>query len=119
MLELTTQPIFGVLLCLIAYAIGVKIKNKINTPVMNPMLIASLLIIGILYLFKVPLENFMVGGKFISMLLAPATAAIAVSMYNQREVIKRNWLPIAIGCVVGATVTLASGWALCNLLKIP
>lgn len=119
MLELTTQPIFGVLLCLIAYAIGVMIKNKIKTPVMNPMLIASLLIIGILYLFKIPLENFMVGGKFISMLLAPATAVIAVSMYNQREVIKRNWLPIVVGCVVGATVTLASVWVLCKLFKIP
>lgn len=118
MIELTKQPLFGVLLCLVTYVAGVKIKEKINTPLMNPMLLASLMIIGILYLFKIPLENFMVGGKFISMLLAPATAVLAVSMYDKREIIKNNWLPIVVGCVVGAAVTLASVWGLCKLFGI-
>lgn len=119
MLELTAQPIFGITLCIVAYVIGVIIKSRFSTPLINPLVIAALIIIGMLYLFKIPLENFMVGGNFISMLLAPATAVIAASMYRQRAVIKRNFLPILVGCTVGVISSLVSVWLLCNLFNLP
>ncbi len=119
MLELTAQPIFGIMLCLAAYTAGVKIKGRFTTPIVNPLVIAAAIIIGVLYIFRIPLENFMNGGRFISMLLAPATAAIAVSMYRQRAVIKRNLIPVIVGCVVGAVSSVISVWLLCKLFKMP
>ncbi len=119
MLELTENPIFGVTLCLITYAIGVKVKSKINTPVANPMLIASLLIIAVLCTFKIPLENFMRGGDFITMLLAPATAALAVSIYRQLDTIKKNWLPVLVGCIVGSASSLLCVFLMSRLFMLP
>lgn len=119
MLELTAQPIFGVMLCLAAYALGVKIKSKFTTPLVNPLVIAAAIIIAAIYVFKIPLENFMNGGRFVSMLLAPATAVIAVSMYRQRQVIKQNLIPVIVGCMVGAISSLASVWLLCKLFGLP
>lgn len=119
MLELTETPLFGMTLCLIAYAIGVKVKSKINTPIMNPMVIGSLIVIGVLVAFKIPLENFMNGGKFITMLLAPATAALAVSIYRQIEVIKKNWLPVLIGCVVGSASSLVCVLLMSKFFMLP
>ncbi len=118
-LKLTENPLFGVTLCLLTYIIGVKIKNKFKSPIFNPMLIASIIVIGVLYAFKIPLENFMNGGKFISMLLAPATAVLAVSIYNRIDVIKQNWLPVIIGCVVGSASSLISVFLLCKLFSLP
>lgn len=119
MLEITSRPIFGITLCLITYAAALRIKSRINSPIANPMLIASLFVIAILYCFKIPLENFMNGGSFITMLLAPATAVLALPMYRQLEVIKKNLLPVIIGCCVGAASSLISVVLLCKLFNIP
>lgn len=116
--ELSSRPMFGVMLCIATYIIGVKIKNKVNSPIANPMVIAGLLIIGVLYAFGIPLENFMTGGSFISMLLAPATAALAIPMFTQLEVIKKNWLPILVGCVVGAATSIGSVLVLSRLFGL-
>ncbi len=116
--ELTSRPIFGVMLCIATYVIGVKIKNRANTPIANPMVIAGLLIIGVLYVFEIPLENFMTGGNFVSMLLAPATAALAIPMYAQLDVIKKNWLPILVGCIVGAATSIGSVLVLSRLFGL-
>lgn len=119
MFELTETPLFGMTLCLIAYAIGVKIKSKIDTPIMNPMVIGSLIVIGVLVTFKIPLENFMNGGKFITMLLAPATAALAVSIYRRIDVIKKNWLPVLVGCVVGSASSLVCVFLMSRFFMLP
>lgn len=119
MLELTAMPSFGIILCIVTYLIGCYIKGKVNTPLANPMVIASLLVIAVLCVFKIPLENFMQGGSFITMLLAPATAVLAVSMYRQIDIIKRNWLPVLVGCVVGSISSVVCVFVLCRLFKLP
>lgn len=118
MLEYTATPFFGFTVTIITYVIATKIYGKFKTPILNPMAVASLLIIIALKVFSIPLENYMVGGQFISMLLGPATAALAVSMYRQFEVVKKNWLPILIGCTVGVISALGSTIALCHIFGI-
>ena len=118
MLELTSEPIFGFTLCIGAYAFACAIKKRFNYTIFNHMLIASLTIIAILTLFKIPLENFMNGAEFVSMFLAPATAALAVSMYRKLDVIKENLLPIIVGSIVGAVSALISVYLLCKLFNL-
>ncbi len=118
MLELTTNPIFGFTLCVGTYTLASAIKKRFNYALLNPMLISSLMIIAILWLFKIPLENFMVGGNFVLMFMAPATAVLAVSMYHQLEAIKKNFVPIIVGSVVGAVTALVSIILLCRLFGL-
>lgn len=119
MFNLTSQPIFGFTLCIGAYSLALAIKNRFNYTILNPMMVASLIIIAILSIFKIPLENFMVGADFITMFLAPATAALAVSMYRQIDVLKNNLIPILVGCIVGAVSALLSVFLLCKLFNMP
>lgn len=119
MLELTTEPFFGFSLCMFSYIIGVKISQKTKTAIANPLIIASAIIIAVLTLFRIPIKNFMVGADFVSMFLAPATASLAVSMYRQFDIIKRNWLPILVGCIVGAASAILSIILFCKLLNLP
>ena len=42
------------------------------------------------------------------MMLTPATAALAISMYHKIKIIKHNFLPIIIGTFVGSLVSILS-----------
>lgn len=118
MLNFTAQPLFGFILCIGAYALALAIRQRFNYTIVNPMMIASLIIITILSIFKIPLENFMRGADFVSMFLAPATAVLAVSMYRQLSIVKKNWLPILVGSIVGAVSSLISIIVFCKLFNI-
>ncbi len=113
--EFTARPIFGFTLCIVAYYTGVKTKAKFNYSFVNPMIVAALICIAVLVAFRIPLENFMNGANMISMFLAPATAVLALSMYRQLETIKKNLIPILVGCTVGVISALASIIFLCKI----
>ncbi len=112
--EFTSRPIFGFTLCVIAYCMGVKIKTKFNYSFVNPMIVAALICIAVITILGIPLENFMNGANVISMFLAPATAVLALSMYRQLQTIKKNLIPILVGCIVGVISALASIIFLCK-----
>ena len=112
--QFTSQPIFGFTLCVISYFIGVKIKSRFNYPIVNPLIVAALICIAVLLAFGIPLENFKNGANTVAMFLAPATAALALSMYRQLEVIKKNLVPIIVGCAVGSAVAVVSIVLLCK-----
>ena len=55
----------------------------------------------------------MAGGDIISLFLAPATAVLALSIYSQLEILKKHFLPILLGCLAGAVVSMTSAAGLC------
>ncbi len=112
---LTAEPVFGITLSIFAYALGVWINRKTKTPLTNPLLIAVLLVIGVLLLFRIPYENYQKGGTVIEIFLIPATAAIAVKIYEQFPLLRRNWFPILMGTAVGAAVSVLCVLGLCRL----
>ena len=110
---ITSSPVFGIVLCIFTFELGVWLNKKLKTPICNPLLVAIALIIAILQVFKIPLENFMAGGDIISLFLAPATAVLALSIYSQLEILKKHFLPILLGCLAGAVVSMTSAAGLC------
>ena len=94
---ITSSPLFGIVLCIFTFELGVWLNKKLKTPICNPLLVAIALIIAILQVFKIPLENFMAGGDIISLFLAPATAVLALSIYSQLEILKNTFCPFFWG----------------------
>ena len=99
--ELTASPYFGVALSVIAFGIGVKLQQKLKTPVCNPLIIAIVLIAGVLLIFKIPYDAYNEGGQIINMFLAPATACLAVAIYSKLKILKKYWFPVLVGCTAG------------------
>lgn len=118
MTELTSTPIFGVTLCIVTYIVALSIRQRFNYAILNPMLMAAIMVIGVLKIFNIPLSNFMKGADFVSMFLAPATAALALTMYRQLDTIKKNWLPILVGSMVGAVSAVVSVYILCKVFNL-
>ena len=103
-------------LTLIAYLFGQWVFRtaKFN-PLLSPIIVAVLSLMSLLLIFGVPYEQYFSGAQFIHFLLGPATVALAVPIYEQRQRLARLWLPLAIGIVVGCTTAVLSvvllGWA--------
>ena len=102
MSEIFESPFFGIALSIFAFWCGQMLNKKTGLLILNPLIIAIVLIIGILLLFKIPYEAYQQGGSIINMFLAPATACLAVSIYAKIQILKDNWLPILIGCSCGS-----------------
>lgn len=59
---LAAQPMFGIALTLFAYAFGVWLSRRVKTPLVNPMLVALVLVIAVLLLFRIPYASYESGG---------------------------------------------------------
>ena len=116
--ELTASPYFGVALSVIAFGIGVKLQQKLKTPVCNPLIIAIVLIAGVLLIFKIPYDAYNEGGQIINMFLAPATACLAVAIYSKLKILKKYWFPVLVGCTAGSAASMASVYGLCRLFGL-
>ncbi|WP_238886693.1 LrgB family protein [Clostridium sp. YIM B02551] len=108
MSSLLDSPIFGILLSLFAFEVGMILYNRTKFPLFNPLLIAIVLIIGFLGVFKINYEEFNIGGQFINMFLGPATVVLAVPLYKQLQLLKKHALPIILGISVGSSVGILS-----------
>lgn len=118
MRELLASPYFGIFLSIAAYVLGCGLNRKFRTPLCNPLLIAIVLVVGVLLVFRIPYEDYNAGGEIISLFLAPATACLAVGIYSKLAVLKKYWLPILVGAVAGSASSMLSVYALCRLLGL-
>lgn len=115
MSDVLYSPYFGVVLSIFAFEIGVVINKRFPTPLANPMLIAVIIIIAILQIFHIPTEAYNQGGDLIALFLAPATAALAVPIYKNLQILKANLLPILVGTIVGSASSMGIILLLCKL----
>ena len=110
----TDSYLFGIVLSIAAFALGVWLNKKTKLPLFNPLLISVVVVILALQLLRIPLDNYRKGAQFISVFLGPATAALAVSIYNQRKVLGRYFVPVVVGCLVGSVASMVSAYLLCR-----
>lgn len=99
---------FGVLISLGSYWIGTQLKKKWNIALLNPLLIAILLTMAFLVLFHIDYDVYYEGSKYISYLLTPATICLAVPLYEQFELLKKNVKAVLLGIASGVIASLGS-----------
>lgn len=108
---------FGAVLSLAAYGAGALLKKKFRLAVFNPLLIAAVLIIAFLSITKINYEAFADGAKYISYLLTPATVALAIPLYKQFSLLKRNTAALAAGIISGVLSSFLSVAAMAVIFK--
>ncbi|WP_026886744.1 LrgB family protein [Clostridium beijerinckii] len=106
--DMINSPVFGVLISIIAYEIGLLIKQKLKLSIFNPLLIAIIILITFLLKFNINYDDYNSGGQVISFFLAPATIALALPLYKKFSLFKENALPILLGILFGAVSGIIS-----------
>lgn len=109
---------FGAAISLIAYEMGLLLKKKFKLAIFNPLLIAILAVMGGLTVLNVDYDSYNAGGKYISYLLTPATVCLAVPLYQQMNLLKKNLKAVVIGICSGVLASLASVLLLAKLFGL-
>lgn len=114
---LSASPLLHLTLTLVAYQIGLAIYRRANlNPLLNPVLVAVVLIVSVLLATGTRYETYFDGAQFVHFLLGPATVALAIPLYRQFDLVRRSALSILVSIVAGsltaALSALAVGWAL-------
>ena len=118
MRELLQSPFFGITLTVAAYVLGMKIQKKSGLVICNGLVLAALMIIALLAVFHISYEDYYVGGSIINMFLSPATVCVAMSIYTKMDVLKKNLVPVLVGCTVGVVTAMGSILLLCRLFGL-
>ena len=113
-----TSPFFGLALSAAAWCAGLWVQKKTGWVLCNPLIIAGVLIIAVLAVFRIPLEDYRAGSDMIKLLLGPVTAVLALNIYNQRQVLRDYFVPVLAGCLAGSIASLLSVLALCRLFQM-
>lgn len=99
---------FGVFVSLASYSIGLALKLKTGWSLMNPLLISILLVIAVLLITGVSYSSYSEGASIISYLLTPATICLAVPLYQQVELLRKNYKAVLLGICSGVLASLCS-----------
>ena len=87
-----------------------------ETPLLNPVLIAIALLVGILAVTDTDYATYFDGAQFVHFLLGPATVALAIPLYGQADRLLRLGLPLLVALVAGSVTAVVSavglGWML-------
>lgn len=115
---LSGLSLFPLVLTLGSYQIGLWCQKKTRSALCNPLLIASVLTIGVLLLFRIDPQVYQAGNAGISWLLTPATVCLAVPLYEQLKVLKSHLTAILTGIAAGVLTSLLSIFLLCRVFSL-
>ena len=97
---------FGVAVSIAAYEAGSLLKKKYHSALFNPLLLSVAATIVLLILFRIDYDTYYEGAKYLSYLLTPATVCLAIPMYEQLELLKKNLKAVMVGILSGVLMSL-------------
>ena len=103
---LCNSAYFGVTVSLIGYGAGIMLKKKFKYAFLNPLLISIIFVIGVVMLCGVDYESYENSAQYLSYLLTPATVCLAVPLYQQVELLKKNVVAIIAGILSGVLTSV-------------
>ena len=107
--ELMQTSIFaGATISLLAYMFGAWLKKKFHSGFFNPLLISIAVTIIVLLAARVDYDTYNMGAKYISWFLTPATVCLAIPLYEQLTLLKKNLAAVAAGIVSGVLTSLVA-----------
>ncbi|MDH2912533.1 CidB/LrgB family autolysis modulator [Kosakonia sp. HypNH10] len=93
-----------------------KLAARFKLALLNPLLVAMVVIIPLLLLTGTPYDHYFQGSKVLNDLLQPAVVALAFPLYEQLHQIRARWKSIITICFIGSLVAMISGTLIALLM---
>ncbi len=115
---LESSAVWGVLLSIGAYGLGMLVQRRSGKQWMNPLLIGTIVIMVLLGFTRIPYSSFRSSAAPVSYLLLPSTVSLAIPLYEQWELLKKNTAAILAGVLAGVFTSLGSIAALAWIFRM-
>lgn len=108
----------GVTVSLVAYLLGMLLKKKFKLAILNPLLISIVMTIIVLVVADVDYDTYNKGASYLSWFLTPATVCLAIPLYEQWTLLKKNIAAVALGLTAGVITSLVTVLVLSVLMGL-
>lgn len=105
---LVTSPLFGLTATMAAYALGRWLHARTGNPLLQPVLVAIVVVSAVLLLADIDYADYLTGGVLIGFWLGPATVALALPLHHEWERIRTAALPVGVAVITGATAAIVT-----------
>lgn len=112
------SSLWALLLTLLAYLLGRWIQRWGKLSLLNPLLTATAFVLIVLNLLEIPASTYIDSCDIFSWIMTPATVSLALPLYDQFCVLRKNWLAISAGIAAGALSSLGCVSIFSFLFKI-
>lgn len=109
---------FWVMVTLAGFLLGSILNRRFKTLIFNELLLSVVVVIIVMKITNTNYDTYMDGGKYISFLLTPATAALGVKLYKNISEIGKNAIPIITGILCGVISSFATMYILAKIFGL-
>lgn len=106
------HPLFGVGITLAAFQLAFAAYEKTRWVFLQPVLVSMLLVVGVLLACGLSYQEYRPSVQMLTVLLGPATVALAVPLFLNLRRIRELFAPIMITLLVAGVFATALGMAL-------
>jgi putative effector of murein hydrolase len=89
-----------------AYALSLRAKRSYPSPFTTPVLFSTAIVITVLLACGISFPEYAPAKTIMTFPLGPATVALAIPLYKNRQVFLRNILPAGVGMLAGSLCTM-------------
>lgn len=109
---------FGVAISIGTYLLASRIRKRWNFFLFNPLLLSITATIVTLLITEIDYTNYNNSAKYLSYLLTPATVALAIPLYEQLSLLKKNFTAIMLGIASGVLMSCISIFAMALMFRL-
>ncbi len=103
---------------IIIYFLARYIQKKSGLGLLNPMLVAVIVIIPIMLYFNMDYKDYAKGTSMISFMADPAIVALALPLYQKWDLVKRYAFPIVISAAASIIITFVTAAVIVLLFNL-
>ena len=115
---LDSSTVWGAAATLGVFALGTFLHKKTKAAWCNPLLLGSIFMILFLRMMKIPYPDYKESTPVLTYLLFPATVSLAIPLYEQWALLRKNLLAILAGIASGVVTSLGSNLLLAWVFQL-
>ena len=101
---------FGMFVSVAAYLVGMALKKKLGWAILNPLLVAILLVMALLKATGISYGDYNQGASY--------TVCLAIPLYKQLELLKKNLAAVLCGITTGVAGSVLSIFAMSLVFRL-
>src|SRR5580700_5326516 len=108
---------FGLVLTAGAYSLSLLARKSRPSPLTTPVLFSTVVIITVLLTTGVSFTDYKVAKDIMTFLLGPATVALAIPLYKNRQTFFKNLVPAGVGLLAGSLGTMIAAGIVARIFR--
>lgn len=109
---------FSLFITLFVFYSAIKIKNKCNLSIFNPLLVSIIVMIIFLKIVGMPTELYSRNTEILMYLLTPATICLALPLYQNLHLLEQYWKALLAGISAGVISNLIIIYLLAKAFRL-